>query len=231
VIYSPAVVVFRDNDGKLLETPFTCSFLTAPAPNAGAVFSGTQSAGINLAGLCRQESTRFSRLRLDKVMMRSFWAPGDVACSKRPATCCQAVSRSADRRLCRSIQAHTLCCPGPFEGRCSHRSVRGRLWEEPSLNFRKVHRFGISPVKLFGSEGSIELDEKPNLWRGGAFISSTTSSLEWSRSPLWVSVGATTTSGFGRYDRGQFCPNQISSARRAASETDGSRPAIKSQSR
>lgn len=37
VIYSPSVVVFRDNDGRLLETPFTCSFLTAPAPNAGAV--------------------------------------------------------------------------------------------------------------------------------------------------------------------------------------------------
>jgi len=37
VIYSPSVVVFRDDDGTLLETPFTCSFLTAPAPNAGAV--------------------------------------------------------------------------------------------------------------------------------------------------------------------------------------------------
>jgi len=37
VIYSPFVVVFRDNDGNLLETPFTCSFLSAPAPNAGAV--------------------------------------------------------------------------------------------------------------------------------------------------------------------------------------------------
>src|SRR5215467_7733482 len=36
VIYSPAVVVFRDNEGKLLEAPFMCSFLTAPAPNAGA---------------------------------------------------------------------------------------------------------------------------------------------------------------------------------------------------
>jgi hypothetical protein len=99
------------------------------------------------------------------------------------------------------------------------------------LNFRKVQRFGISPVKLFGSEGSIELDEKPNLWRVGAFISSTTSSLEWSRSPLWVSVGATTTTGFDRYDRGQCCPDQISFARRAASETDSSRPAVKSQSR
>jgi uncharacterized protein (TIGR02452 family) len=37
VIYSPSVVVFRDDDGKLLEAPLTCSFLSAPAPNAGAV--------------------------------------------------------------------------------------------------------------------------------------------------------------------------------------------------
>jgi len=36
VLYSPSVVVFRDNEGRLLETPFTCSFLSAPAPNAGA---------------------------------------------------------------------------------------------------------------------------------------------------------------------------------------------------
>ena len=37
VIYSPSVIVFRDDDGKLLETPLTCSFLSAPAPNAGVV--------------------------------------------------------------------------------------------------------------------------------------------------------------------------------------------------
>ncbi len=37
MIYSPRVPVFREDDGRLLETPFTTSFLTAPAVNAGAV--------------------------------------------------------------------------------------------------------------------------------------------------------------------------------------------------
>jgi uncharacterized protein (TIGR02452 family) len=48
VIYSPAVVVFRDNGGTLLEAPFTCSFLTAPAPNAGAVLQRDPARGGDL---------------------------------------------------------------------------------------------------------------------------------------------------------------------------------------
>src|SRR5262245_4669299 len=48
VIYSPSVVVFRNNDGKLMETPFTCSFLTAPAPNAGAVLQRDPTRGAAL---------------------------------------------------------------------------------------------------------------------------------------------------------------------------------------
>ncbi|MGG8410219.1 TIGR02452 family protein [Streptomyces sp. 12297] len=37
VIYSPAVPVFRDDRGHLLETPFRVAFLTSPAPNAGTI--------------------------------------------------------------------------------------------------------------------------------------------------------------------------------------------------
>ncbi|MFG1885738.1 TIGR02452 family protein [Micromonospora sp. NPDC049102] len=37
VIYSPLVPVFRDDDGNLLEQPYTTSFLTAAAPNLGAI--------------------------------------------------------------------------------------------------------------------------------------------------------------------------------------------------
>lgn len=37
MIYSPRVPVFRDDAGSLLETPYLASFLTSPAPNAGAV--------------------------------------------------------------------------------------------------------------------------------------------------------------------------------------------------
>ncbi|MEU3339338.1 TIGR02452 family protein [Streptomyces sp. NPDC006668] len=37
VIHSPAVPVFRDDHGRLLDEPFTAGFLTAAAPNAGVV--------------------------------------------------------------------------------------------------------------------------------------------------------------------------------------------------
>jgi uncharacterized protein (TIGR02452 family) len=37
VIYSPGVPVFRDDDGTLLEEPCLVSFLTAAAPNLGAI--------------------------------------------------------------------------------------------------------------------------------------------------------------------------------------------------
>jgi uncharacterized protein (TIGR02452 family) len=37
-IYSPDVPVFRDDrTGQLLDEPYTCAFITAPAPNAGVV--------------------------------------------------------------------------------------------------------------------------------------------------------------------------------------------------
>jgi uncharacterized protein (TIGR02452 family) len=37
VVYSPAVPVFRDDDGTLLPAPYPVSFLTAAAPNRGAI--------------------------------------------------------------------------------------------------------------------------------------------------------------------------------------------------
>ncbi|MFE5212504.1 TIGR02452 family protein [Streptomyces sp. NPDC056600] len=37
VIHSPAVPVFRDDRGRLLDAPYTAGFLTSPAPNAGVI--------------------------------------------------------------------------------------------------------------------------------------------------------------------------------------------------
>ncbi|WP_329334958.1 TIGR02452 family protein [Streptomyces sp. NBC_01352] len=37
VIHSPAVPVFRDDRGRLLDAPYTAGFLTAAAPNAGVI--------------------------------------------------------------------------------------------------------------------------------------------------------------------------------------------------
>ncbi|MBC9713838.1 TIGR02452 family protein [Streptomyces sp. TRM66268-LWL] len=37
VVHAPAVPVFRDDSGKLLEEPYRVGFLTSPAPNAGVI--------------------------------------------------------------------------------------------------------------------------------------------------------------------------------------------------
>ncbi|OIJ63189.1 TIGR02452 family protein [Streptomyces mangrovisoli] len=37
VVHSPAVPVFRDDRGRLLDEPYAAGFLTSPAPNAGVV--------------------------------------------------------------------------------------------------------------------------------------------------------------------------------------------------
>ncbi|WP_329521594.1 TIGR02452 family protein [Spirillospora sp. NBC_01491] len=37
MIYSPAVPVFRDDAGRLLDEPYDVAFLTSPAPNLGAI--------------------------------------------------------------------------------------------------------------------------------------------------------------------------------------------------
>jgi uncharacterized protein (TIGR02452 family) len=44
VIYSPDVPVFRTDEGALLEQPFLCSFITAPAVNAKVVLERNPSA-------------------------------------------------------------------------------------------------------------------------------------------------------------------------------------------
>ncbi|MFD8522579.1 TIGR02452 family protein [Streptomyces capillispiralis] len=41
VVHSPAVPVFRDDRGRLLDQPFTAGFLTSAAPNAGVILSRT----------------------------------------------------------------------------------------------------------------------------------------------------------------------------------------------
>ncbi|MFJ9082414.1 TIGR02452 family protein [Streptomyces sp. NPDC102384] len=41
VIHAPAVPVFRDDQGRLLDAPFEAGFLTSPAPNAGVIAQRT----------------------------------------------------------------------------------------------------------------------------------------------------------------------------------------------
>ncbi|MFI2643977.1 TIGR02452 family protein [Streptomyces sp. NPDC018610] len=59
VIHSPAVPVFRDDRGRLLDEPYTVGFLTAAAPNAGVVL---RDAPERAAGLPRALAVRAERV-------------------------------------------------------------------------------------------------------------------------------------------------------------------------
>lgn len=51
IIYSPSVIVFKNDEGLLLESPYYVSFISAPAPNAGAAINRISQAthGMNAA--------------------------------------------------------------------------------------------------------------------------------------------------------------------------------------
>jgi len=58
VIYSPDVPVYRDNKTRLLDEPYSVSFLTSPAPNAGALARHEPSALDELGGLITERAGR-----------------------------------------------------------------------------------------------------------------------------------------------------------------------------
>lgn len=60
MIYSPGVPVFRDDDGALLDEPYTCAFVTAPAVNAGVVLKREPARVAEIA--------REMRARVDRVL-------------------------------------------------------------------------------------------------------------------------------------------------------------------
>ncbi|MEO3771991.1 TIGR02452 family protein [Micromonospora sp. B9E7] len=58
VIYSPLVPVFRDDKGNLLEQPYTTSFLTAAAPNLGAIVRNQPADAADVPAVLNQRARR-----------------------------------------------------------------------------------------------------------------------------------------------------------------------------
>lgn len=58
VIYSPRVPVFRDGAGELLERPYPVSFLTAAAPNNGAISMNQPEAVSDVPAILRARADR-----------------------------------------------------------------------------------------------------------------------------------------------------------------------------
>ena len=57
-IYSPDVPVFRDDCGELLATPYNCSFITAPAANAGVVLAKNPEREDEVCQVMRRRTAR-----------------------------------------------------------------------------------------------------------------------------------------------------------------------------
>lgn len=58
VVHSPAVPVFRDDRGRLLDEPYTVGFLTAAAPNAGVVRRTSPERAAELPGALAARAER-----------------------------------------------------------------------------------------------------------------------------------------------------------------------------
>jgi uncharacterized protein (TIGR02452 family) len=80
-LYSPDVPVFRTDDGDLLEQPYPCAFITAPAVNAKVVLG--REASRHPAVFAALEERVYKCWRLPRLTdtMRSCSVPGAAVSS------------------------------------------------------------------------------------------------------------------------------------------------------
>ncbi|MFI6762406.1 TIGR02452 family protein [Micromonospora sp. NPDC050417] len=62
VIYSPAVPVFRDDKGNLLDQPYQVAFLTSAAPNLGAILRNQPADAAEVPAVLRRRAERVLRV-------------------------------------------------------------------------------------------------------------------------------------------------------------------------
>ncbi len=87
VVYSPGVPVFRDDKGNLLDRPYTTSFLTAAAPNLGAIVRNQPERRRGRAGGAGPAGRRVLEVAAATGIGQWCWARGGAGCSGTfPAT-------------------------------------------------------------------------------------------------------------------------------------------------
>jgi uncharacterized protein (TIGR02452 family) len=77
--YSPGVPVFRDDDGPLLEAPWKCAFITAPAPNARVALQRDRGRGAEIAAVMAERIERVLALaaaRGHRSLVLGAWGCG-----------------------------------------------------------------------------------------------------------------------------------------------------------
>ncbi|GAA1997331.1 TIGR02452 family protein [Catenulispora subtropica] len=105
VIYSPDVPVYRDNDTRLLDEPYYVSYLTSPAPNAGALARHEPGAAGELEGLITERAGRVLAVAAHhevRALVLGAWGCG--------------VFRNDPTMVARAFRGH-LTGGGAFEGR------------------------------------------------------------------------------------------------------------------
>lgn len=123
VIHSPGVPVFRDDRGRLLDTPYTAGFLTSPAPNAGVIRSRTPrrpTASPPCSPPGRNGCWRSPRCAGTAGWC---WAPGAVVCSatirrRWPVRSgrCSSTAAGSPATSSRSSSASSTAAPNPPPG-------------------------------------------------------------------------------------------------------------------
>lgn len=105
VIYSPAVPVFRDDDGTLLARPYLVSFLTAAAPNLGAILASQPDAAASVPDVLRGRAARVLEIaaaQRHRRLILGAWAAGSSTTTRhlspRPSPACSVTSPAGSTR-------------------------------------------------------------------------------------------------------------------------------------
>ena len=95
VVYSPGVPVFRDDKGNLLDRPYTRSFLTAAAPNLGAILRNQPDRAADVPAVLARRARRVLEVAAAHGHRTVVLGVGVRGVPERPGYCGGRVRRRA----------------------------------------------------------------------------------------------------------------------------------------
>ena len=122
VIYSPAVPVFRGDDGLLVASPYRVSFLTTAAPNLAAITATQPEAAVTVPAALRTRVARVLEIAAahrHRRLVLGAWGCGVFG--NDPAVVADAFAAALDRRT-GSSRSSSPSMTGSPERRCTGRS-------------------------------------------------------------------------------------------------------------
>lgn len=123
-IYSPDVPVFREDDGTLLDRPYLCAFITAPAVNAKAVLQRNRSRRHEILEVMRQRVLKVLAIAAEhdhEALVLGAW--GCARLRERLRGHRGAFPAGADATLQRGLLPHRIRHSGLVRGGALYRTV------------------------------------------------------------------------------------------------------------